>query len=234
MQMCICDTLIDIEEMDGLCYISPWSEFIIRAMPRRLQNMTVCDYGSGTGIISIVSILKGASFVVAIERDATFRTLTEKNYNHNFSNNKLKIYKSSAQLSEAEYIDYIFCNPACYPSSVGMDSFFHAGEMGIDMICEVFSFASKALKKTGYLLILIPSILPTSLIFEELSIRNLSAKMTESIYVPLRMNLACAITQWVDNKKRIYPEMNYFEIGGTLSEKVNLYEISRSPCMETF
>ena len=214
--------------MEGRCYISPWSEFMLQAMPNNLQNTTVCDYGSGTGILGIVSIFKGASHVIAIEKDATFRfrTLTTKNYEHNFLNNRLKIYDSSTLLSGTEFIDYIFCNPACYPSSVGMDSFFHAGEMGIDMICEVFSFASKALKKTGHLYILIPSILPSSLIFEKLHTLNLHAKTTDSIYVPLRMNLVCAITKWVNDKKHIYPEMSYFEINGILSEKVNLYEIS--------
>jgi prolyl-tRNA editing enzyme YbaK/EbsC (Cys-tRNA(Pro) deacylase) len=108
---------------------------------------------------------------------------------------------------------------------VGNSSFYHAGEMGMDMIIEVFKFASKALKKNGHLLILTPSVSPSSIAFDTLKGLGLYARPAKALYVRLRKHLTDRIKSWVDNNKIKYPEMRYHEKDGKFYEKVNLHSV---------
>ena len=220
------NVVCSIEETEE-CYVSPWSETIISAMPDELNGMTVCDYGAGTGIIAIKSVLTGAKCVTAIENDSNFRELLYQNIKKNNLDNKIDVMPTSQSVTNVGFYDYIVCNPACYPSLVGTSSFYHGGEMGTDMIHEVFLFASKTLKSDGHLLILIPSILPTSLVMNSLNELGMCAKLANDSenLVPLRKSLVSKLIHWVDINKEIYPEMNYYKKNSEFYEKVYLYNI---------
>ena len=198
---------------------------MLSKMPDKLDNLIVCDYGSGTGILGIAAILKGASKVTAIEKNFSFIEIMKHNFYENSVSEKIYIVTSSENISTSEVFDYIFCNPACYPSVVGSDSFFYAGDLGIDMIDEVILFASKRLEKKGHLLILIPSISPISLVFRHLKNLGLCWRVVDSKYVALRKHLCDKIKLFVDKNSKVYPEMCYFEKNGEFFERVDLYDI---------
>jgi prolyl-tRNA editing enzyme YbaK/EbsC (Cys-tRNA(Pro) deacylase)/methylase of polypeptide subunit release factors len=209
------------------CYVSPWSKFIVSVMPPVLDNMVVCDFGSGTGIISIKAALNGAKEITAIEKDPESRNLLQRNIAKNNISEKVNIYERSHDIINSEYYDYIFCNPACYPSMVGNSSFFYAGETGMDMIFEVFNFAKRALKKDGHLLILIPSVSPSSMAFDLLKTLGLYERPAPSkdVLVPFREYLTDKIKNWVDGNKAQYPEVHYYVQDVKYYEKVFLYSI---------
>jgi len=217
---------IEIKEKEKVCYVSSWSKFMISKMPLRLDDMVVCDFGAGTGVLSTIAALRGAKNVTAIEKDSSFRDLMKQNFKHNLVSCKVHSVASSCEILNLEYFDYIFCNPSCYPSAVGTSNFYHAGETGMDMINEVILFASKTLKINGCLMILVPSLSPVSLMLESLKGLGLYASRdVDSIFVPFRTNISHRLKQWVDNNSKKYNEMCYFERNGELCERVDLYSI---------
>jgi len=114
----------------------------MKNMPDTSNDMHICDFGAGTGYLSIVAALRGAKFVTAIEKDAEFRKLMLHNFSLNSLDCKVEILESSEEFNSDGCLDYIFCNPACYPSIVGESSFYYAGDNGLDMIEEVFKGTS--------------------------------------------------------------------------------------------
>ena len=137
----------------------------------------------------------------------------------------MEILESSEEFKQDECFDYIFCNPACYPSIVGESSFYYAGDNGLDMIEEVFNFAKRTLKKSGNLFLLLPSVSPASVAFEHLNKLNFSKKFIASTYVILREHLSEKIRNWVDVKSKNYPEMQYFMENDNYCERVDLFDI---------
>jgi prolyl-tRNA editing enzyme YbaK/EbsC (Cys-tRNA(Pro) deacylase)/precorrin-6B methylase 2 len=208
------------------CYVSYWSKFIISVMPPKLNSMVVCDFGAGTGIIGIKAVSAGAKYVTAIEKDPASRNLLRHNIEINKLSDTIGVLSSSREDTSIEHYDYIFCNPSCYPSAIGDASFFHAGEMGMDMIIEVFEFASRALKKNGHLLILMPSIAPRSIALAMLENMGLYARIVrDDLLVPFREHLVEKLIYWVESNKGKYPEMYYRERDGIFYENVLMYSI---------
>ena len=215
----------ELYELDGICYISKWSNFMLKEMPDSLQNMSVCDFGAGTGVLGIAAARKGAKMVFAIEKDQKFIPIMKKNYKLFYVRGKIRIEDASTLIYKNVRFDYIFSNPSCYPSEVETASFYNAGELGLDMIIEVIKFASKTLKSGGHLFLLTPSIVPMSIVFNELKCLNLCAKKINEKFVPLRNHLRDKIKCWVDLTSIKYPEMQYFEKDSELYERVDLYDI---------
>ena len=224
MQITIENVEYEITETEE-CYVSHWSRFILSVIPPKRNNMVVCDFGAGTGVIGITAALTGAKRVIAVEKDAAFGNLLRHNVTANGLDSKIDIVTTSKEAECSEHYDYIFCNPACYPSAVGNSSFYHAGEMGMDMIIEVFKFASKTLKKNGHLLILTPSVSPSSIAFDMLKELGLHARPAKHRFVRLREHLTLRIKNWVDSNKKQFPEMCYHEKDGKFYEKVNLHSV---------
>jgi tRNA1(Val) A37 N6-methylase TrmN6 len=216
---------IPINEIEGICYVSTWSKFFISKIPTVLDDMVVCDYGAGTGIIGIVAALNGAKIVEVIERDKSFELIMEQNYKQNHVSEKIHVLDADDKEVRANYYDYIFCNPSCYPSIIGNDSFFCAGELGLDMINEVILYASKSLKDTGHLYILIPSLSPISLVYDYLESLGLHAKKVDSTFVAFRKHLCDNLKKWIDDNKHSYPEICYYRKKHEFFEKVVLYDI---------
>jgi len=207
-------------------YVSYWSKFMISVMPPKLSNMIVCDFGAGTGIIAIKAASAGAKKVTAIEKYSSSRELLHRNITINKLTDTISVLSSSEEDGSLEHYDYIFCNPSCYPSFVGDASFFHAGDMGMDMIIEVFNFASKALKKNGHLIILMPSIAPRSIALNLLDNLGLYSRIVrDDLLVPFRDHLVDRLKCWVDSNKDSYPEMYYVVKDGIYHENVLMFSI---------
>ena len=219
------DIQFQINEFKEVCYVSLWSEFMLSQMPYKLDNMIVCDYGAGTGVLSVAAALKNAASVISIEKVSEFRNLMKSNFNKNSVNHRISIFESSHYVSKKKNFQYVFCNPACYPSIIGDLDFYHGGKTGMDMIDEVVLFASEGLSETGHLLMLISSVLPISILYENLKKVKLNANIINSTLVPLRTHLSDVIKQYVDYNSKDYPEMHYVEKKDILFEEVYLYDI---------
>ena len=218
---------LNIQEYNDV-YVSNYSDLLINSLPSSLDGKIVCDYGSGTGVITLCSCAKGANKVIAIEIDKRYRELTEKNIADNVNPRIVELYASAKEFMDASacFFDYIFCNPASLPSIVGDDSFYNGGEFGLDMILEVVNFTNGRLTKNGHLIILITSIIPTSIFHDELQKLNLKCSVLNFADFRFREHYK-NIKSWVDDNQSDYPEMLYIENSGFLFEKVIVYDVQR-------
>lgn len=216
-----------IEQND--VYVSGYSEFLIKNMPLTLKGKIICDYGSGTGIIGLCSVAKGAKKVIALESDERYLKLTKKNINNNCKSHLFEFYSNKYEFEKKRncLFDYIFCNPSSLPSAVvGNNSFYSGGEFGLDMIMEVIGFSKTYLENNGHLIILITSILPTSLFQKELLRWNMKCAVLNSMDLKFREHYK-HIKDWVDKNKKVYPEMLYIEIDGVLYERIVAYDVTK-------
>lgn len=73
-----------------------------------LQNMTVLDMGSGTGILAILAKLKGADKVVAIDNDEWAVRNTKENIQIN--NQKIDVFHGDIDIVKNQQFDLILAN----------------------------------------------------------------------------------------------------------------------------
>jgi len=74
-----------------------------------MENKTVLDMGCGTGILGILSAMKGAASVLAIDIDEwSFKGATENAVQNNISN--MKVEMGDAALLGSEQFDVILAN----------------------------------------------------------------------------------------------------------------------------
>jgi precorrin-6B methylase 2 len=218
-----------VKEKKDDVYVSDYSNLLIDNLPASLNDKIICDYGCGTGIISLCSCAKRAKKVIAIDTNEYYLKLTERNISNNVNPQLVELYPSGCEFIKKSncYFDYIFCNPASLPSIVGDKSFYNGGEWGLNMILEVVEFSYNKLKEDGHLLILITSILPTSLFHDCLIKLNLKCAIVATKLIKFRKHYE-KIKEWVDNNEKDYPEMVYFDERGTLFEKVIVYDVQRA------
>lgn len=205
-------------------YVSPYSMFMIENYPLNLRSSkSICDFGSGTGVLGIVASVFNSNKIVSIEKDKEAIRLSMQNYSNNVDK------KCNAQFFNNtfdchELFDTIICNPASLPDIADVDTFCDGGALGMDMILEAIEFANKHLSENGRLYIIITSILPRSIA----ECRVKQNGMVYSIYakkiIPFR-NHYKNITEWVDNLKTDYKEMYYLKIDNNYYEELFLWEI---------
>lgn len=224
---------LTIEEQ-GDASVSNYSNFLISNMPSTLEGKVVCDYGSGTGVVGLCACVKGADKVVAIEINPHFRELTMNNTKLNSKQHLIELYENKDDFEKRSncLFDFIFCNPASLPKLAGSSSFYNGGEFGLDMILEVVNFTSSFLKKDGHLIILVTSILPTSLFFEELSQLKMNHTILNTVDLKFREHYK-GIQLWVDENQIQYPEMQYFNSNGVLHERVIAYDVVKKEALPT-
>jgi methylase of polypeptide subunit release factors len=217
---------VSIIENDS-AYISPYTEFLVNNIPC-VKNYTICDYGTGTGIIGVVSNLLGANKIYCIEPNLDSIQLAKTNVEKNelcFESFIFTTSKYDKILHDVSF-NYIFCNPASLPDIAGCNSFYNGGKLGLDMILEVIEFASGHLSNNGRLFLLLTSILPTSIVMEKLQDAGLNYEVVSSFQTIFREHYN-KIQTWVDNMSLYYPEMYYSKIGDVLYEEVKLLSIHR-------
>lgn len=214
-----------IETKDA--YITPYSLFMLENYPLNIQqHYSICDYGAGTGILGIVASYHNPARIVFIETNESSHTLIQKNYelNNKENNTTVEIVQTSNECHNL--FDTIVCNPASLPDFINAGSFCNGGPLGLDMILSAGEFAANYLKPDGKLYIIITSLLPTSIIWNEFERIGLTWREMARKRIQFREHYS-GIREWVDKLHSIYPEMRYYEENKHLFECLSLYEISR-------
>lgn len=207
-------------------YVSPYSLFMVENFPLNFSDSTVlCDYGAGTGILGIVSSLYGVTDITSIENNEECFELLIENYKRNKINDKkLRFIKHNNQCEKM--FDVIVCNPASLPNVVNVNSFCNGGVFGIDMILEVLRFSFEHLIVGGKLFIVITSVLPLSLIKIEMKQLKLKYRIIDSKIIPFRTHYD-GLAKWVDEKRKLFPEMYYIKEGDKFFEELLLFEVEK-------
>ena len=208
-------------------YVSPYSMFMIENYPLNLKlSNSICDFGSGTGVLGIVASIYNSSKIVSIEKDNEAISLSMQNYSNNvdkrcntlFYNNKYDCH---------DLFDTIICNPASLPDIADVSGFCNGGALGMDMILEAIEFAYKHLSKDGRLYMIITSILPKSIAEYRIKQNGMDYNIYAKKIIPFR-NHYKNITEWVDNLNTIFNEMYYLKINNNYYEELFLWEIYRN------
>lgn len=219
------DNIYHFEESSE-AYISPYTLFLLESYPLNLKTAsTVCDYGSGTGILGIVATSSAPSKVTFIEKNPNSLQLTRQNCQSNHIPNLTNLeFLPTSDICFDSY-DCIICNPASLPNCVNVNSFCDGGILGLDMIIEVCNYSKTHLSSKGNLYMIITQILPTSLIEKRLVQLNMKYEIVSRSQIPFRTHYS-GIKEWVDSLRDYYSEMTYLSHGGQLYETIQLWKIS--------
>lgn len=206
-------------------YVSPYSYFLCDNMQSIYFGKTICDFGTGTGILSLVSCTYGNFDIILIDKNLKCIDLALKNFAYNHINTKdIKCYKNAEECLCK--IDTIICNPASLPNiNKKYNSFCDGGELGLDMIFDTIEFAKNALQINGNLYMIVTSILPYSLIENKLDECKFKYDVIASKLIPFRSHYK-GINKWVDKLKTQYSEMEYYKNKNRNFEKLMLWKIS--------
>jgi methylase of polypeptide subunit release factors len=147
---------ITLTHRAGAAPATPYSLLLAGCIPD-LSGLTVVDLGTGSGILAIVAILRGAKRVYLIDSFDEAIALALENARRNDVGAglvHLPIGESVIPLSRGERVDYIVSNPAQLPLPHREieNSPFYAGPDGRAMIGPLIEEASSKLAPGGVLL----------------------------------------------------------------------------------
>ena len=185
-------TQLDIK-VSGRFPITSYSRFILKAiMLDELAGTSVCDFGCGCGVLSLVCAYRGALAVHAIDVDSEAIGLCGENAKYLRLDQIHCIHRRTEETpgqsaeNETEY-DWIYSNPASLPAPQSDDTrFYSGGSFGVSMSEDLIRFAKDRLKPSGCLTFLITSLSDFSHILDVLDENNLSVEIEQVLQLKFR------------------------------------------------
>ena len=206
------------------CPVTSYSTFLLENFPN-VRNLTIADYGIGSGILSIIASIEGANKIYGIDKNRKTFKIVHNNCAYNQVEN-IQLFLNKLNIKsyiKKESLDMIISNPAGLPSPITLPIFFDSGKLGNDMIFELTDFAEFSLKKKGVLFFLQSSLVPKSL--TESFLRDL--KFSYKIISKKRMRFRKFYFQLLPYFKKLkkkYQDIDYFIINDEYFEEVYLYK----------
>lgn len=209
--------------------VTPYTEFLLKEMnAKNIANKTICDFGCGSGIISLACLKNNAKKVVAIDIHSEAIELTKKN-TARFNSDCISVYNGAddkrlqQELSDLKF-DIIFSNPSTLPVKKNKNNKFYSGGIdGLSMVTDLIEFSEHYLSPMGKLVLLVTSLTNCFTLFEKLEQSFNSISLIESIQLPFRQHYKNSFTHWEELKKERL--CFYFRSEGKESEIVYKLEV---------
>lgn len=195
------DINIHIETKHGSMNPSPYSLLLAKNIPKLTSNTKVIDVGCGSGILGIISYIKGSDNIIMIDisENAILDTMNNCKLNkipYKLIKNKLKInsYIEPIKIIKSNLfkniylydIDLILCNPPSLPSIKSDKIEYYSGIDGRLIIENLILNAPKLLKSSGKIIMTHTSLANINKTFKLLNELNYKYKIIDKIYLKFR------------------------------------------------
>lgn len=230
---------IHIENKNGSMVPSLYSLLLAKNIPRLNSNTKVIDIGCGSGILGIVSYIKGSDDIIMtdISENSILDTINNCKLNKIpykivksifndvvIINEPIKIIKSDLFKYIHTQVDLILCNPPSLPSNKSNKIEYYAGKDGRLFIEKLILNAPKVLKTNGKIIMTHTSLANINKTFKLLEELHYKYKIIDIMYLKFRdfydVNHILSLN---NNCNNLYPL--YFKYGNNYYETVYVLEI---------